>query len=337
MKYFRIAEKREFLVGYSIVFIGLIGIILVFSFSTSKENIHEEKKDTSDSFIVSGVVLPEKIDFANEPVPLEDFDVKEGLERELLINAYWHSQTLMLIKRSARYFGTIEPILKKYGIPDDFKFLALAESGFTNTVSPAGAVGFWQFISATGKDYGLEINSEVDERYHLEKSTGAACKFFITSHNLYKSWTMTAASYNMGRRGLNRQIERQYTKNYYDILLNEETARYLYRIIALKLILNEPRKYGLDVAPDEYYKPVPYSEIKVNYPIKDLALFAYEKGTNYKMLRLLNPWLRDNFLTNKEAKTYTIKIPAAGFRKTKKELDKEEISKILVQSEHLAE
>lgn len=323
-------------VGYVIILIGLVGIVLIFTFSTSEKSVSREKKVLSN-IVVSGVSIPAQIDFAQEEVPLENFDVKEGLEKELLINTYWHSQTLMLIKRSARYFGIIEPILKKNKVPDDFKFLALAESGFANVVSPAGAVGFWQFIPATGKDYGLEINNEVDERYHLEKSTEAACKFLTESYNVYKSWTMAAASYNMGRKGLTKQIERQYTRNYYDILLNEETARYLYRILALKLILIDPQKYGFDLTPEDYYQPIPYTEVSVNHPIKDLALFAYEKGTNYKLLKMLNPWLRDNILTNKLAKTYKVKIPAAGFRKFEKELNKQEVEKILLQSEQLPE
>jgi len=322
--------------GYLIIFIGLIGIILVFTFSSFEKPASKASMSTTN-FMVSGVEIPEQITFANEKVPIEDFDVKEGLERELLINTYWHSQTLMLIKRSNRFFTMIEPLLKKNNIPEDFKFLALAESGFANVVSPAGAVGFWQFVPTTAKDYGLEVNNEVDERYHVEKSTVAACKFIQESYNVYKSWTMAAASYNMGRQGLNKQIERQYTKNYYDILLNDETARYIYRILALKLVLENPKKYGFDVPKESFYQPFSYSEIAVNYPIKDLALFAYQKGTNYKILKLLNPWLRDNLLTNKGAKTYTIKIPSPGFRKIDRELNKDEIDKIILQSEQLAE
>lgn len=329
-------KKLKSYIGYIIILIGLIGFVLVFTFSSSEKGVLKEKKDRP-GVVVSGVEIPSKIDFAGENVPLDYFDVKESLERELLVNAYWQSQTLMLIKRSSRFFGVIEPILKKYNIPDDFKYLALAESGFTNVVSPAGAVGFWQFIPKTGKDYGLEINSEVDERYHLEKATEAACKMLMDSYNLYKSWTMAAASYNMGRAGLTKQVQRQYTNNYYDILLNDETARYIFRIISLKLIISDPLKYGFDLTPEEYYQPVPCSEVKVNTPIKDLALFAYQKGTNYKMLKILNPWLRDNVLTNKSLKTYFIKIPAPGYRKFEKELNNEEINRIITKSDQLPE
>jgi len=329
-------------IGYLVIFIGLIGIILVFSFSTSEKTVVKEKA-CATTIMVSGVTLPEKIDFAGESVPIDNFDIKESLERELLINSYWHSQTLMLLKRSTRYFVQIEPILKKNNIPDDFKFLALAESGFTNVTSPAGAVGFWQFLPNTAKDYGLEVNTkldvivEIDERYNLEKSTQAACKFLQDSYNVYKSWTMAAASFNMGCNGLTKQVQRQYSKNYYDILLNDETARYVYRIIALKLIMNDPQKYGFNIAKEDYYQPIPCSEVSVNKPIKDLALFAFEKGTNYKILKLLNPWLRDNSLTNKKAKTYVIKIPAPGYRKVENELKKEEIDKITSQSDQVVQ
>jgi membrane-bound lytic murein transglycosylase D len=333
----RFTKRAGAKVGYVIIAIGLLGIVLVFTFSTSNKVPVPGAVKSDSNFLVSGVVLPAKIDFANESVPVDYFDVKESLERELLINSYWHSQTLMLMKRSTRYFGQIEPILKKNNIPDDFKFLALAESGFTNVTSPAGAVGFWQFLPTTAKDYGLEVNTEVDERYHLEKSTQAACKFLQESYNVYKSWTMAAASYNMGRRGLNKQILRQYSKNYYDILLNEETARYLYRIIALKVILSDPQKYGFNLSEGDYYRPIPYSDVEVKQPIPDLALFAFEKGTNYKLLKLLNPWLRDSMLLNRGGKAYTLKIPSPGFRKFEKELKKEEVDKIISQSDQLVE
>ena len=243
----------------------------------------------------------------------------------------------MLIKKSTRYFGLIEPILKKMNIPNDFKYLSLAESGFSNVTSPIGAVGFWQFIPATAKDYGLEVNDEVDERYHIEKSTKAACMFLKESYKVYKTWSMAAASYNAGRKALNKQIERQYTDYYYDILLNEETSRYIFRIIALKLILTNPKKYGYNLSPEDFYQPIPFTEISVNKEIKDLAQFAFDKGTNYKMLKVLNPWLRDNFLTNTNGKTYVIKIPATGFRTFAKKLNKEDVDSIVTQSEEVVQ
>jgi membrane-bound lytic murein transglycosylase D len=292
---------------------SVLAILIIVS--SSKTNITENKSNA-----ISLVPLPDKIEFAGEQVPVNYFDVKEGLERELLVNTYWHSQTLLLIKRSKRYFGLIEPILKKNNIPDDFKYLALAESGFANVTSPAGAVGFWQFISSTGKQYGLEINNEIDERYNLEKSTIAACRLLTDSYIAYGNWTMTAASYNCGRTGLNKQVHRQYSKNYYDLLLNDETARYIYRIVALKLIISDPAKYGFNLSDNELYQPIPSKEITISGPIKDLALFAFQKGTNYKILKMLNPWLRDSCLTNINKKTYTLKIPIEGFRAHSREL-----------------
>jgi len=334
-------------IGYLIVFIGLVGIILVFTFSTNEKPIAKEIVKTS-TLLITGVILPDKIDFAGEQVPLDNFDVKESLERELLINSYWHSQTLMLLKRSTRYFSQIEPILKKNNVPDDVKYMALAESGFTNVSSPAGAVGFWQFLPGTAKEYGLEIskevkkelnievNKEVDERYHVEKSTQAACKYLVYLYHKYGTWTMAAAAYNTGPQSLNKSIQRQYTKNYYDLLLNDETARYVYRVIALKLIISDPQKYGFNLAKEDYYQPIPYTEVTVNRTIKDLAAFALEKGTNYKILKTLNPWLRDASLTIIGPKIYTIKIPASGYRKIDKELKKEEIDQIISQSDQPA-
>jgi hypothetical protein len=324
---FGLAKKP---LGYLVIVVGLVGIIFIFSFFSKTATIITAP---NTGLSISGVELPEKLDFAGEKVPLDYFDVKESLEKELLINSYWHSQTLLLIKRSTRFFGTIEPILKKNNIPDDFKYLALAESGFQNVTSSAGAVGFWQFIPATAKDYGLEVNAEVDERYNLEKATEAACKFLSESQSIYKSWTLAAAAYNLGRKNLNSQIERQYTENYYDILLNDETARYVFRILALKMILTAPDKYGFHLTKDEYYQPIPCKTVEVSTPVTDWAKFAFSEGTNYKMLKLLNPWLRDNFLTNKEGKKYLVKIPQQGFRTFSKVTDNGEIDRIVKQSE----
>jgi membrane-bound lytic murein transglycosylase D len=299
------------IVKFSLIFTVVLGFILMVSFS---ENESKKEKESTTPVAVSGVYMPEQISFAGEKVPVNCFDVKEGLERELLVNTYWHSQTSLLIKRSRRYLGEIDSILRKNNVPADFKYLALAESGLANVTSPAGAVGFWQFIPATGKEYGLEINDEIDERYHIEKATEAACKFLKESYSQYGSWTMAAASYNCGRTSLSKQIQKQYSSNYYDLLLNDETARYLYRIISLKLVVGAPQKYGFDFSEDELYQPIPYKIIQIKSPIKDLALFAFQNGTNYKMLKYLNPWLRSSSLANKELKSYSIKIPAAGFR-----------------------
>ena len=331
--------RKSWGLSFVIIALGSITSIIFFTFSTSpsKPVAKVIAQAKPDRLIVSGVAMPDSLDFAGEKVPLEDFDVKESLERELLVNIYWHSQTLLMIKRSARYFGELEPILKKCNIPDDFKYLALAESGLINVTSPAGAVGFWQFVQGTAKDYGLIVNGEIDERYHLAKATEAMCGYMRKSHDVYKSWTMAAASYNMGRAGLSKQVLRQYTNNYYDILLNDETSRYVYRILAIKLILSNPKYYGFDIIKSDYYQPIPYKEMAVSKPIRDLAQFAFDNGTNYKMLKLMNPWLRDISLTNKEGRMYLIRIPEKGYRNHSSELKKEELDKIEIQSEQIVQ
>lgn len=293
--------------------VGVVLIVVLFLINSTgfggtnnPEPIVPEEKE---SYAVFSVDIPAELTFAGEKVPLEYFDVRESLDRELLSNMYFHSQTIRLIKLSYRYFPQIESVLKEHGIPDDFKYLAIAESGLENVVSPAGAVGFWQIRKGTGTDYGLEINSEVDERYHLEKSTEVACRYLNESFEKYENWTMSAASYNAGRRGVDRQIERQKQEDYYNLLLNEETARYLFRIIAIKLIVENPSEYGFQLSLEDMYQPVPYTTVVVDSTLANLADFAIEHNTNYKLLKFLNPWLRDNVLTNSKRKSYEIRIP----------------------------
>jgi hypothetical protein len=265
----------------------------------------------------TSVKLPQKLDFAGEVVPLENFDVLESLDRELLINTNFHSQTILYIKKSNRYFSVIEPILKKNGVPDDFKYLALAESGFIDkVVSPAGAVGIWQFMRTAAIENGLEVNEEVDERYHIEKATEAACKYLKKSYSQYKNWTMVAASYNAGIGGVNRQIDVQDSKNYYDLLLNEETSRYLFRILSLKLVVGNPEQYGFKISEEEKYPIIPVTEVKVSGGVISFTDFARDNKINYKLLKQFNPWLRLPYLKNPKKETYSIKIPEVGeFRK----------------------
>ena len=258
--------------------------------------------------------LPDTLYFAGERVPIENFDTRESLDRELNTNAYRHSSTILLIKRANRYFPIIEPILEANGVPDDFKYIAVAESELSNVVSPARATGFWQFMSNTGKEYGLEINNEVDERYHLEKSTEAACKYFLKSYDKYKDWTMVAASYNRGSNGVDQQVNIQGENNYYDLLLPEETARYVFRILSFKVIFSDPVKYGFDIPADHLYPEVLYDIVKVDSAVTSFADFAKQYGTNYKILKAFNPWLRQPYLTNKQGKSYDIKVPVEGVR-----------------------
>lgn len=285
------------------------------SFIPNKNGLNDAFQDLfNKNYSIFALTLPGELEFAGEEVPMKYFDVRENLDRELLVNTYWQSQTLLFIKRANRYFPLIEDILRKNDIPDDFKYLALAESGLMQVVSPTGATGFWQFMAGTARDYGLEVNKEVDERYNIEKSTEAACKYLAESYSKYGNWTMVAASYNNGRRGMDKQLKRQEEDNYYDLLLNEETSRYLFRLLALKLILSDPQKYGFHFRADDLYPPILTRKVKVDSSITSMVRFASFFNLNYKMLKYFNPWLRETQLSNKDGKLYEISIPLEDFR-----------------------
>ena len=258
--------------------------------------------------------LPDSVAFAGEKMPLDNFDTRESLEREILISAYRHSSTILIIKRANRYLPLIEKILKNNNIPDDFKYLAAAESEYSNMVSPAGATGFWQIMPETGREEGMEINTVVDERYDVEKSTQFACDYFLKSYEKYGTWTLAAASYDGGRAAIDEQIAIQHQANYYDLLLSDETARYIFRAVAYKMIITNPERFGFNIGKDELYPEIKYYEVKVDTAISSFSDFAEKFGTNYKMLKLLNPWLRKPYLTPKPGKEYKIKIPAEGIR-----------------------
>ena len=278
-------------------------------------------KDNSSDKVLSDTIylnkpykLPAVVTFAGEKMPLENFDTRESLERELLTGAYRHSSTILIIKRANRYLPVIEKILKKNDIPDDFKYLAAAESEYSNMISPAGATGFWQIMQETGKEQGMEINNVIDERYDIEKSTQFACDYIRKSYEKYGNWTLAAASYNGGRAALDEQIDIQHQNNYYDLLLTDETARYIFRAVAYKLIISDPDSYGFTISKDELYPELEYFEVKVDTAITNFSGFADQFGTNYKLLKFLNPWLRKPYLTPKPGKTYLIKIPSEGMR-----------------------
>lgn len=258
--------------------------------------------------------LPEEVIFAGERMPLENFDTRESLEREILISAYRHSSTIMIIKRAHRYLPVIEKILAENNIPDDFKYLVAAESEYMNMVSPAGATGFWQIIASTGKEAGLEINNVVDERYNIEKSTKFACDFFRKSYEKYGNWTLAAASYNGGRAAIDEQMRIQKENNYYDLLLAEETARYIFRAVAYKLVINDPGKYGFDIKPEDLYPELEYNTVKTDTAITDFSNFARRYDTNYKIIKFLNPWLRKPYFSPQAGKVYYIKVPVEGMR-----------------------
>lgn len=298
--------------------IAIAGIGIQAMQSEGNSTPEKEKKAKNDpekavkDYNVYALPIPEDIRFAGEDVPLENPDIRERLDRELLVNTYWQSNGLLLIKRAYKYFPIIEPILKKYNIPDDFKYLALVESGLTQVVSPAGATGFWQLMKETAKEYDMEVNSNVDERYHIEKSTIAACKYLQEAKERFGSWTLAAAAYNAGKNGIAKQQSRQAVNDYYDLLLGNETGRYVFRILALKEIISNPYKYGFNLTSNDFYKTVPTRQVEVDTAVSDFAKFAKDFGINYKILKIHNPWLREAHLNNKSRKLYHIKIPQEG-------------------------
>ncbi len=305
------------LLSISSAFIAVFLAFQLFTYSAIPDHhpAEENNKTSKESgnYAIRSLDIPDQMAFAGELVPIDRYDIKESFDRELLVNTYWQSQTILFIKRANRYFPVIEPILKENGVPDDFKYLSIIESGFMpRAESPAGAVGLWQFMKTTGKEYGLEISKEVDERYHIEKSTNAACKYLKKMHDHYGSWTLAAAAYNAGRTGVNRQLEKQKADNYYDLLLGEETGRYVFRILALKEILSQPDAYGFHVKPEDLYHPVPTTELEIKTGISDFADFAIKYETTYKELKNLNPWLREPYLTNSSQKSYTLKLPESA-------------------------
>ena len=281
--------------------------------SQPTETVTSAEQQSSQTLRVEALDIPSVMTFAGERVPLQDTDVRERLDREIHVNTYWHSNMLLMIKKANRFFSEIEPLLKKYNLPDDFKYLAVAESGLDNVTSHAGASGFWQFMKATGKEYGLEINNYVDERYNLELATKVAAQYLINSKELFGSWTNAAAAYNAGNAGITKQMKRQDATDYYSLLLNSETGRYVFRILAFKEILSNPEKYGFYVDQQDLYQAIPTKTIIIDTPVTDFAKFAKQQGINYKILKIHNPWLRDTYLKNASGKAYSIKIPIPGY------------------------
>ncbi len=298
-----------------LIIFAVIGISVLFVYAGRYYSEIKKYNDLRDStYSVYALPVPKNITFAGEKVPTEYFDVKEAVDKELHKITYWHSETFLYLKRAHRYFPQIEKILKENGIPDDFKYLAVTESGLSNSVSPSGAAGFWQILMKTGKSYGLEINDEIDERYNFDKSTQTACKYLNNAYRKYHNWALAAASYNLGQGNLDKQLKRQHASSYYDLLLNSETARYVYRIIAFKTIMKNPQNYGFKFRKCDLYPEIPFQKITIDSAVTDFAEFAESYNTNYKILKYFNPWLRDSFLTNKNNKKYTVNIPAEGSR-----------------------
>ena len=300
-------------------FIVLLSVIIVSAFlmkakkqvtTTPAKSNATYQKNVAEGYEIKALKIPNYLEFAGERVPLEDQDVYKRMDRELLVNTYWQSNGLLYLKRANQYFPIIERILAENGVPNDFKYLALIESGLMNATSSAGAKGFWQILKGTGREYGLEINGNVDERYHLEKSTKVACNYLNKAYKKFGSWTTAAASYNAGRAGIIRRLDKQKATNFYDLLLGEETSRYVFRIIAAKEILTYPKKYGFIYDNQDLYHAKPVYTVKVDTVITNVANFAKRYGMSYKSFKILNPWLRENKLNNASKKVYDITLPA---------------------------
>ena len=285
--------------------------LLFISATYFKDNLKSALKSygNDDLYKVYALKTPENLSFCDEQVPMELLDVRERLDRELLVNTYWQSNMLLLIKRSFRFFPLIEKILNEEGVPDDFKYLAVIESGLENVRSPKGAKGIWQIMSGTAKEYGLEVNKNVDERYNLELSTRVACRYLKKAKDKFGSWTLAAAAYNRGISGISRNLNRQKVENYYDLLLGRETSRYIFRILAVKEIMENADNYGFIFKENDLYKPHEIKKIELDTAISNITDFSKKIGINYKTIKLFNPWLLENHLNNKSRKKYFIKIP----------------------------
>ena len=316
--------------GMAIILIGVTAVTISLAQSNDEQmevyegSEHEYLFFDRIDHMTHDIDLPDTMYFCGEAVPLDLFYVRERLERELLVNSYLHSSTILMLKRTTRWFPVMEPLMELYGLPEDFKYLAMIESSLTNAVSPSKAVGFWQFLESTGREYGLEINKEVDMRYNVEKETVAACKYLKASYRKFRSWTLAAAAFNCGNGKISKTMEEQRVDSYYDMLLPEETQRYVFRILALKLITENPEKYGFQISDNGWYRPYETQTVTVTESIPDLVEFAYEQGTNLKMLKYFNPWLRGNSLTISAGNSYDIKIPTGNFAKMHKPMRKTE-------------
>ncbi len=315
--------QQKMLYPYSIAVTLVLAGVLFFAWSDvvslKQEDANSAQHKTASSIdpakelpqTIRPVSLDRPFDFAGEALPMDNFDVRERLDREITVNAYTHGTTLLNIKTMYRYFPMFERVLKENGIPDDFKYAAVAESNLRNAVSPAGARGIWQIMAPTAQQYGLEINEEVDERYHPEKATHAACKLLKDYYRQFGNWTLTAAAYNIGASRLARETGAQKGATFYDLHLNEETSRYVFRLVAIKEILANPRAYGFLLEEHEGYPPLDkYKIVEVSGPVPNLAEFAQQHGISYRMLKVYNPWLISTRLTNKAGKTYQLRIPA---------------------------
>lgn len=298
-------KKKHFLAAGSFLLIILILQVSYFYIS---------RQETGNDFLnsnykISGIAIPKDLNFAGEKVPVDEFAIRENFMEQILKNTYWQSHSLVIHKRARKWFPVIERILKKNKIPDDFKYLAVVESNLTNSISPKGATGFWQIIESTGLGYGLEINENIDERYNVERSTEAACKYFKEAYKKFNNWTLVAASYNLGMGGINSKLKNQDADDYYDLLLNSETGEYLYKVLAVKEILSRPEAYGFKIKKRDLSGIANTYKVQVDSTIKDISLFAEKYRIKLNVLIIFNPWIRANVLNNPEKKVYVLTLP----------------------------
>ena len=292
------------------VFVVILALAYLFiSFTNSKLDDKTYKNEFINKYAVFSIIKPKNVDFAGEKVDVNSNNLWERFDKELLKNTYWQSNTMLYIKRANKYFPVIEPILKKNNIPEDFKYLAVIESGLENVTSPSGAKGFWQFLKSTAKEYNLEVNYAVDERYNLEKSTQAACDYLNEAFKKFNSWTLAAAAFNMGMNGLQRALDNQKVENYYDLHLNSETSRYVFRILAVKEILQNPQKYGFVIRKQDMYFTEKYYVVEIDSTVHNLYEFCENYSINYQQLKKYNPWLLTSKLPDESRKKYFLKIP----------------------------
>ncbi len=296
---------------FSFFVAGLLSMLLFISYAKPKPEVSGAVPLIIEKMpqVIKSVPFRDKYTFAGEPVPIQNFDVKERLDRELLVNTYWHSNTILCLKAAKRYFPFIEKQLENFRIPQDFKYIPVIETSLRNETSPAGAKGIWQFMKPVAESYQLEVNEEVDERFHFEKATQAACRHLLRYKQRFGSWTLAAAAFNAGEGNLNKELERQGERTYYDLNINDESSRYIFRLLALKDIVEHPDEYGFHIAMDEKYDGFETKKIEVKGPVANLGDWAHQHGTTYRMLKVLNPWLRSSSLINKAGKTYYFEIP----------------------------
>ncbi|MEA5080090.1 MAG: lytic transglycosylase domain-containing protein [Dysgonamonadaceae bacterium] len=301
--------KRKALL-LTMIFISIVAGITITALISGKDSDKAEAEKPYVLSMTASVEIPDQVTFAGETTTTERYDIRERLDRELNTFTYMHGSTMLMIKRANRLFPIIEPILKRNGIPDDMKYLAVIESNLdSDAKSPAGAIGLWQFMSSTAKEYGMEVTSEVDERYNIEKSTIGACRYLKSAYAKYGSWSAASMSYNGGMARINSALNNQEVEEAMDLWLVQETTRYYYRMLAAKLIFENPRDYGFVLKPEQLYKPIEFKEVKISTSIPNLVTFAQQNGVTYAQLKDFNTWLRDDKLTNKNGKTYTILIP----------------------------